>query len=116
MSTNKGSQAVFINEYPIGDSEAVKELSQMTPMYPFKVFKKTNIARSMHRLSDFVQYVFLYTGTLDKVHADSLVTVGEALIPAVSTINSIYESKGNSNIHQHLASRIDRSRRRRSNP
>jgi hypothetical protein len=96
LSTNKGSQVVFVNEYPVGDSEIVKELSHMALMYPFRVFQEMSMGQSLRRLSHFVEYVFLYTGKVDKVYKESLNTVGEALIAAVGNINSTYQAKGKS--------------------
>lgn len=54
------------------------------------------MGQSLRRLSHFVEYVFLYTGKVDKVYKESLNTVGEALIAAVGNINSTYQAKGKS--------------------
>ena len=96
MSVKKGSEVLFVNEYRYGDSETIKDVSHMGLMYPFKAFKDKNLGQSIRHLSHFVQYVFLYTGKVDKVYPQSLITAEEVLIAAVSTIASIYKAKGKS--------------------
>lgn len=104
VSAHKGSEVIFYNEMSNGLSLAVKELSEMALMYPFKVFKEKNLVQSIRHLSHFVQYIYLYTGKVSKVFPVSLLTAEEVLLSAVGTIYTAYEKKGKPGDHNSFLS------------